>query len=171
MKKSISKCSLKISNALSLAITLFLCCSSSVAQQNVIIQTITPECTQDEIDSCKFEVVCNGDTDSYWDLKLCIARNWKYGSKKWYMDGLRYAAIMALKYEYVPACRDAYVTVTDYHRHKGDNSSMTIDEVFLCIACLQIGIEKGDQVCKKYLDELLKTSPSLLSAMNEKRKR
>ena len=173
MKKSISKCSLKISNALSLAITLFLCCNSSVAQQKVttIIEAITPECPQNDIDRYKLEVVNHGDTDAYFNLQFCVGRNRTYGSKKWYMELLQYATIMALKYEYVPACRDVYNIVYRYRSYKGNNSSMTIDEMYLCIACLQIGIEKGDQECKKYLDELLRAHSSLLSTKNGKKTR
>ena len=161
MKKSISKCSLKISNALSLAITLFLCCHYSVAQQKVttIIQTITPRCPQKDIDRYKLEVVNHGDTDAYWELQDCYALKENHYSPEWYTEIMQYTAIMALKYEYVPACRAVYFLAFEFH--KKNSSKMSVDEVILCNTCLQIGIRKGDRRSKSLLSELFKENPSL----------
>lgn len=115
------------------------------------ITSMTPQYSEKEIDSLKWDIVSRGDRSSYLECRLAIWSRSNGNASVMYRDFFQYALIMAFVYEF--AHYDVYTILSEYRKERGEK--MSKDEVQLCIRCLSTGSLKGCTYCEQTKNQLL----------------
>ncbi len=157
MKRYISK---GIKNSLHIAIFVFtLVCFYANARcqddNKTSIMSMTPEYSEKEMDSLKWDIVTRGDYNSFWECELALFS--KGSMERMYTEFLPYTLIMAFVYESLDACYFVYTLIKEYREERGE--VLTVEELRLCIRSLTtytLKLKDCDE-CKEMIEECKET--------------
>ena len=158
MKKYINK-KFKISwIRLHILFFLFISCTIANGQEISVMTTscasfsMTPQYSDKEIDSLKWNIVTMGDESSFFECQLALWSKSNGNASVMYTEFFPYTLIMAFVYEFPSACYYLYTILSDYHKERKED--LTEEELLLCIRSLSIGAQKGVSECEIMLEQL-----------------
>lgn len=109
--------------------------------------SMTPQYTEKEMDSLKWQIVTHGDESCFFECQQAIWSMSNGSATVLYTEFLPYTLIMAFVYEFPAACYYVYTILSNYHKERGEN--LSDDEIQLCIKGLTIGSMKGCMECEE----------------------
>ena len=121
-------------------------------KDTIIIESMTPQYSEEEMDSRKWNIINNGDLSDFLEYHLAIWSKAKGKSSGEYHGFFQYALIATFVHELPVAPHYVYRILRDYRKERGEK--LTDEELQLCIRGFAIGIAKGMEYCKE-LEEIL----------------
>ncbi len=137
---------------------MFFTCSAAYCQEicdrtkTSITFSMTPQCSEDKIDSLKRNIVTMGDESSFYECQLALWSKSNGNATVMYDEFFPYALIMAFVYNLPSACYYVYTILSEYHKEREDDLSE--EELLLCIRSLSIGAQKGLVECEIIIEQL-----------------
>lgn len=126
------------------------------------IFSMTPQYSEKELDSLKWNIVTLGDESSFFECELALWSKSKANASILYKEFFQYTLIMAFVYEHPAACQYVYTLLYNYRKERGED--LTEEELRLCIKSLAIGSLNGCGECETWKIKL----SSELDAYNKK---
>ncbi len=118
----------------------------------IILESMTPQYSEEEMDSRKWNIINNGDLSDFLEYHLAIWSKAKGEPSGEYHGFFQYALIATFVHELPAAPHYVYRILRDYRKERGEK--LTDEELQLCIRGFAIGIAKGREYCKE-LEEIL----------------
>ncbi len=121
-------------------------------KDTIIITPMTPQYSEEEMDSRKWNIINNGDLSDFLEYHLAIWSKAKGKSSGEYHGFFQYALIATFVHELPVASHYVYRILRDYREERGEK--FTDEELQLCIRGFAISIAKGRKEYEELKEEL-----------------